>query len=88
MWGQIAAKLDQPVGRDNWTDDDAEEFDLIRRAAFSTTSAMTGNEPWAPVPMIKRDVSSVTLRAATRPGLTLVRSGRLGRACRRDLADG
>ena len=27
---------------------------MFRRAAFSTTSAMTGNEPWAPVPMIKR----------------------------------
>ena len=24
------------------------------RAAFSTTSVMTGNEPWAPVSMIKR----------------------------------
>jgi hypothetical protein len=33
-------------------------------------------------------VSSVTLRAAARPGLTLARSGRLGRARRRDLADG
>jgi hypothetical protein len=35
MWGEMAAKLDQPVGRDNWSDDDAEEFDLMDRDSLS-----------------------------------------------------